>query len=64
MRDGQVACPHCSHGFSRTLLTQKTRRRRQCTKCLKRFTTYEKYADHLYTRALTAQVTVGGNDAA
>lgn len=52
MHDGQVPCPHCGHGFSRTLATQKTRRRRQCTNlaCLRRFTTYEHYADHTYRK--------------
>ena len=44
----QVPCPYCQHQSSLVLLTQRTRRRRKCQKCHRRFTTYEKVADHLY----------------
>ena len=50
-RGGQVPCPLCGHGFSRVIVTQRTRRRRECQKCGGRFTTFEKVADHLYGRA-------------
>jgi transcriptional regulator NrdR family protein len=48
MKNGQVPCPFCGHGFSRTLNTQKTRRRRECTRCKRRFTTYEIPAAHQF----------------
>ena len=39
-------CPHCSHGESRVTNKRESpngiRRRRECLKCKKRFTTYEK----------------------
>jgi transcriptional regulator NrdR family protein len=43
MFDGKVPCPFCEHGFSRTLYTRERRRRRECVKCNKRFTTIEMF---------------------
>lgn len=42
-----MLCPYCQHAESRVLETretsdQETRRRRECLKCEKRFTTYER----------------------
>jgi transcriptional repressor NrdR len=42
-----MLCPHCQHAESKVLETRETsdketRRRRECLKCEKRFTTYER----------------------
>ena len=46
-RNNKMLCPYCSHNDTRVMETREsgldvTRRRRECEKCKKRFTTYER----------------------
>jgi len=47
-----IICPYCSHAKSRVTNKRESpigiRRRRECLKCKKRFTTYEKISENIF----------------